>query len=63
MVNFSEKRKHQRIEAAIPLRYKGLRANSSLTRGTLTKNLSEGGVRFNTNEFISIIVLAYSNPS
>ena len=54
MSGITENRKHTRIEASIPLRYKELRGNTYLTKGTLSKNLSEGGTRFNTDKFIPL---------
>jgi len=49
-----EKRETQRIEVSVPLQYKELHGNTYLTRGTLTKNLSEGGVRFVADRFIGL---------
>ena len=54
MLNSSEKRKHPRIGARIPLTYKELRATSPVSKGALTKNLSVGGVRFHSDKFISL---------
>ena len=54
MLDFSEKRKHPRIDIRIPLRYKELRATSPVSKGALTKNLSAGGVRFHSDKFISL---------
>lgn len=54
MLDFSEKRKHPRIDIRIPLKYKELRATSPVSRGALTKNLSVGGVRFHSDRFISL---------
>ena len=54
MSNTTENRKHRRVEASVPLRYKELRGNTYLTKGTLSKNLSEGGTRFNTDKFIPL---------
>jgi c-di-GMP-binding flagellar brake protein YcgR len=54
MQSFVEKRKHGRIGLSVPLRYQELRGNTYLSKGTLTKDLSEGGVRFNTDAFIPL---------
>ena len=48
-----EKRRFQRIESSLPLRYKNIRM-STVPMGSLTKDIGEGGVRFKTNEFISL---------
>lgn len=66
MAEFTEKRKYRRVDIAIPLRYKELRGNSYLSKGTLTKNISEGGVRFRTHKFLSLachLVVEMSLPS
>lgn len=54
MTGINEKRKFQRMDIAIPLRYKELSGNSYLTRGTLTKNISEGGTRFISGSFYAL---------
>lgn len=51
----TEKRKYPRVSANIPVKYRKLGgAAGALGTGTIIKNLSEGGVRFKTNEFISM---------
>ena len=54
MSSIMENRKHRRVEAFVPLRYKELRGNTYLTKGTLSKNLSEGGTRFSADRFIPL---------
>lgn len=54
MLDIVEKRRHSRVDVHIPLIYKQLRATDPVSKGTLTKNLSEGGVRFGTDKFISL---------
>ncbi|MBN1353654.1 MAG: PilZ domain-containing protein [Candidatus Omnitrophica bacterium] len=54
MNNLDEKRKFPRLEASLPLRYKELSGNTYLTKGTLTKNISEGGTRFVIDRFLSL---------
>ncbi len=50
----TEKRKFQRAITHIPVKYRKLRdSEAPMIKSTITKNLSEGGVRFRTNEFIS----------
>lgn len=51
--NSTEKRRFPRIDSSLPLRYKNLRV-ATIPMGSLTKDISEGGVRFKTNEFISL---------
>jgi len=53
MANYNEKRKWQRVDIRIPLQYKELRSSKS-PKGTLTKNISAGGVKFYSNNFISL---------
>ncbi|MFH1593531.1 MAG: PilZ domain-containing protein [Candidatus Omnitrophota bacterium] len=54
MYSFNEKRKHQRVNVSSPLRYKEFYGNDLSTRGSLTKNLSKGGVRFNCDKFVPL---------
>ncbi|MDD5439841.1 MAG: PilZ domain-containing protein [Candidatus Omnitrophica bacterium] len=53
-MNPSEKRRFPRIDIRVPLQYKELREGNSQSKGTTTRNLSEGGVKFNTDKFISL---------
>jgi len=43
-----------RIKLAIPLQYNELHGNTYLTKGTLTKDLSSGGVQFTSDRFIGL---------
>ena len=56
MDNFNaiEKRRYQRLKSALPLRYKNLRTLGEVPAGSLTRNISEGGVCFESNKFISL---------
>jgi len=54
MIDFSEKRRYQRVDIGVPLNFKELKSENPLSKGALTRNLSEGGVRFNTDRFISL---------
>lgn len=55
MTDYSEKRKNERVKTHIPVRYRKLRDGAGATgSGSLTRNLSTGGVHFRTNEFISM---------
>ena len=51
--NVAERRRWQRVDSNLPVRYKNLKT-STVPMGTLTKDISEGGIRFKTNEFISL---------
>ena len=51
---FSEKRKHKRLESRFPLKYKELRNEAAEFRGTVSKNVGAGGVRFRSDKFISL---------
>lgn len=52
-MGFEEKRRYPRIKMAIPVEYKKLRESPGIKKGTLTKDLSTGGVRFITDEFLA----------
>ena len=54
MENLKERRKSPRVEVSIPVRYKELYGNSYLSTGTLTKNVSVGGVKFSADRFIAL---------
>ena len=50
-----ENRKHTRVKTHIPVRIRTLRGGASIEGiSSITKNLSEGGIRFRTAEFISM---------
>ena len=51
--NVIERRRFQRIDSNLPLRYKNIKT-ATVPMGSLTKDISEGGIRFKTNEFISL---------
>ncbi len=55
MSDNTEKRKHQRVKTHIPVRYRKLRDGAGVSgASSITKNLSQGGIRFRTAEFISM---------
>mgnify|MGYP001357077759 FL=1 len=63
--NVVERRRFQRIDSNLPLRYKNIKA-ATVPMGSLTKDISEGGIRFKTNEFISLacrLVVEISLPT
>ena len=54
MDDFTEKRKFSRVETHIPIRYRKLGdSEGDIRDATISKNLSQGGIRFNASEFIS----------
>ena len=69
MENFAgveEKRKFKRLESTFPIQYRNLRKAGVIPAGSITRNLSEGGVCFKSSEFISLacrLVLEISLPN
>ncbi len=50
-----ERRKFDRVKTHVPVKYRTLRGNAGgVGSSSLTKNLSSGGIRFRTSEFISM---------
>ncbi|MBA4422778.1 MAG: hypothetical protein C0390_06700 [Syntrophus sp. (in: bacteria)] len=50
----AEKRQSSRVQTSIPVRYRELRDGAEVVSvGTLTSDVSTGGLRFGTNKFIS----------
>lgn len=48
-------RKYQRVNTHIPVRFRKLRGGPDMAgESSVSKNLSEGGVLFKTNEFVSM---------
>ena len=61
-----ERRRHPRVNAHLPLQYKDVQRPIETYSGTLSRDISEGGVRFISNEFLSIftrLLLEVSVPS
>jgi len=52
--NQEDKRRYKRVESVLPVQFKNLRKATDPANGTLTHNISEGGVCFMTKEFISL---------
>lgn len=50
----AERRRYNRIEYGLPVRYRNLRKAGDAPAAALTKNISEGGTCFNSSEFISL---------
>ena len=49
-----ERRKFPRVSARLPLQFKDIQRPIEAYTGSLTKDISEGGVRFISTEFLSI---------
>ncbi len=49
-----DKRRYKRVESVLPVQFRNLRKAMDPGSGTLSHNLSEGGVCFMTKEFISL---------
>jgi c-di-GMP-binding flagellar brake protein YcgR len=61
-----EKRRYPRVNARLPLQYKDIQRPIETYSGTLSRDVSEGGIRFVSNEFLSIftrLLLEVSIPS
>lgn len=52
--NLEEKRRFKRVDFNLPVQYKNLRAPADLSSGSVSRNLSEGGVCFKSNKFVSL---------
>lgn len=64
--NVEDKRRHKRVDSNFPVQYRNLRKAGVPAAGTITRNLSEGGVCFKSNEFVSLacrLVLEISLPN
>ncbi len=62
----TDKRRFERALTSFPLKYRDLRKAGEEPRGTVTKNVSEGGVRFRSDRFISLacrLVVELNIPS
>ena len=66
ITSVEEKRKHKRVDSNLAVQYKNLRQIGEMPCGSLTRNLSEGGVCFKSNKFISLacrLVLEINLPN
>ena len=54
MCAFEEKRRFPRVESRFPLKFRDLRKTEEEYTGTVSKNVSEGGIRFRCDRFISL---------
>lgn len=62
----NEKRRYKRAESNLPVLYRNLRKQGVPGRGSLTRNISEGGVCFKSTDFMSLacrLVLEISIPN
>lgn len=51
--SITERRRSQRMESSLPVKYRNLKMATS-PASSLTRDISEGGIRFKTTEFISL---------
>ena len=61
-----EKRRFKRIDSSLSVQFKNLRQPADIANGSLTRNVSEGGVCFKTSKFISLacrLVLEINLPN
>ncbi|NQT95392.1 MAG: PilZ domain-containing protein [Candidatus Omnitrophica bacterium] len=61
-----ERRRFPRVNARLPLQFKDIQRPIEAYTGTLTKDVSEGGARFISSDFLSIftrVLLEMSVPS
>ena len=49
-----ENRRFKRVGASLGLQYRDLRKSAEIPKGSLLKNISEGGVCFSSSEFMSL---------
>ncbi len=62
----NERRKYSRFDLRLPVQYKNMKALSGSLIGALTRDISEGGIRFIGNEFLSLanrLVMTISLPA
>ncbi len=49
-----ERRKHPRVYASLPMQFREIGEFDKLPRDTITKDLSQGGVRFSADKFLPV---------
>jgi len=54
LIEVEEKRRFPRVESSVPIQYKNLKTPTGQTINLTTKDLGEGGVRFVSDQFISL---------
>lgn len=63
---YPDRRRYPRVNSAMPVQYRGIRQGSEAAVGTIARDISNGGIRFVSNEFLSIftrLVVEISIPS
>lgn len=61
-----EKRKEERVDAHIPLKFHKLAKGSNPEEGSISRNFSQGGICFRASEFVPLakrLILSLSVPS
>jgi len=53
-VNVENKRRYKRVDSNVPVLYRNFHIPTELPAGSIARNLSEGGVCFQTSKFISL---------
>jgi len=53
-VSIDEKRRYSRVETHLPVNYKNLKKLKEDSTQVLTNDIGEGGLRFRSNEFVSL---------
>jgi len=53
-VTVDEKRRYSRVETHLPVYYKNLKKLKDQSTQVLTNDIGEGGIRFKSNEFVSL---------
>lgn len=49
-----EKRRFKRVGASLSVEYRDLKKSAEVPKGSLSRNISEGGICFNSKEFMSL---------
>lgn len=52
--NVKERRRYPRLKVSMPVGYKKLRQTPEFKKGSLAKDVSLGGIRFITDEFLAL---------
>jgi c-di-GMP-binding flagellar brake protein YcgR len=66
MLTFEERRRFKRVEEHIPVHFRDMRVGVKMTDNSLTKNLSEGGAKFHSYNFLplsSLLMVEVTLPS
>lgn len=64
--NATEKRQFKRVRSRLPIEYRNLRSSDNPSKGTLIKDIGEGGIRFISDEFLSLanrLILTLTIPT